>query len=196
VLDGLEGLQSRAELHFRHDGTFSVTPIGAGQARLCWVGDGTSAPTVEQLDGALRRDPWLRERVSRARWVEPCESSRVASVEARAAGVEGLLLAGDAAAPAEPLLADGLHAAMRGGVLAAEEALTELEEPTGQAHRRLKSRRARELTGPWPIARVGRAIVTSPAALTAAAVGARLAPGVAHRLARRWTAAGDAPGRL
>lgn len=196
VLDGLEGLQRRAELHFRHHGTFSVTPIGSGHARLCWVGPGASAPTVRQLDETLRRDPWLRERVSRARWVEPCESSRVASAEARAAGVEGLLLAGDAAAPAEPLLADGLHAAMRGGVLAAEEALTELEQPTGLAHRRLQSRRARELTRPWPVALVGWAIVTSPAALTAAAVGARLAPSLAHRLARRWTAAEPTPGRL
>lgn len=194
VLDGLEGLQSRAELHCRAGGTFSVTPVGSGCARVCWVVAAATAPTIGQLDETLRRDPWLRERAGRARWVASSEASRVAAVEARAVGVEGLLLAGDAAVPAEPLLADGLHAAMRGGVLAGEEAVNELAEPTGLAHRRLQWRRARELARPWPTARIAWAIVTSPGALTAAAAGARLAPNLAHRLVRRWATLGEATG--
>ena len=49
------------------------------------------------------------------------------AVDVAGAGVEGLLLAGDAAGFIDPMTGDGLRLAMRGGELAAEAALESLE---------------------------------------------------------------------
>src|SRR5262249_58463072 len=64
------------------------------------------------------------------------------AVEARAAGVAGLLLAGDAAGFVDPMTGDGLHLAMRGAALAADEILYVLEhgDPTGAPGRLAQAR--------------------------------------------------------
>ena len=71
---------------------------------------------------------------------------------------------------------DGMRFALRGGELAAESALRELESGK-PSHAALAHERAREFSGKWRINRALRALVGSPRALD-------LAAGVA----RRWAA--------
>ena len=90
------------------------------------------------------------------------------AVEVSAAGAPGLLLAGDAAGFVDPMTGDGLRFALRGGELAAEAALYELE--TGfPAHHRLLAARTREFSGKWRINRALRSLVASPQAVSLAA---------------------------
>jgi flavin-dependent dehydrogenase len=89
-------------------------------------------------------------------------------VEARSAGCPGLLLAGDAAGFVDPMTGDGLRFALRGGELAAEAALFELE--TGiAAHAQLHASRHREFSSKWRVNRALRSLVASPRGVQAAA---------------------------
>ena len=98
------------------------------------------------------------------------------AVESTAAGVPGLLLAGDAAGFIDPMTGDGLRFALRGAELAAIETLQTLQHGGAQAHIRLLAARRREFSGKWRFNRVLRALVGSPVAVRAAALGARWAP--------------------
>jgi flavin-dependent dehydrogenase len=101
------------------------------------------------------------------------------AVDTRAAGMPGLLLAGDAAGFIDPMTGDGLHLAMRGAILAAREALSSLEsgDLAGAAGRLALARRD-ALAGKQRFNRALRRLVDSPAAIEAAALGARVAPGL------------------
>ena len=94
------------------------------------------------------------------------------AVDARSAGCPGLLLAGDAAGFVDPMTGDGMRFALRGGELAADAALRELESgvPSFEA---LAASRAREFAGKWRINRALRSLVGSPRGLDAAALLAR-----------------------
>jgi flavin-dependent dehydrogenase len=112
------------------------------------------------------------------------------AVNARAAGADGLLLAGDAAGFVDPMTGDGLHLAMQGAALAAEETLRVLE--TGDfagAPARLARARQRTLGAKLRFNRAVRWLVVRPAAVELASLGARIAPGVIRRAVRY---AGDA----
>ena len=78
---------------------------------------------------------------------------------------------------------DGLRFAMRGAELAAEHALRALERG-GDAHLELGRARAREFSRKWRFNRVVRALVGSPAADSAAALGAAVAPAVVRGMIR------------
>ena len=71
---------------------------------------------------------------------------------------------------------DGLRFALRGGELAADAALRELESGL-PSHQSLAVQRAREFSGKWRINRGLRALIGSPRALDLAAA-----------VARRWAA--------
>lgn len=152
-------------------------------------GAGRPESYAEALDAAVRADPVLRERFSRAHRVSPVAVLGPLATVATAAGMPGLLLAGDAAGFIDPMTGDGLRFALRGGELAAAAALRELDSK-GPAHAWLARRRAEEFSGKWRVNRLLRALVGSPRALDAAAL-----------VARRWAApveyligvAGDVP---
>ena len=79
-----------------------------------------------------------------------------------------MLLAGDAAGFVDPMTGDGLRFALRGGELAAEAALFELQ--TGiPAYKRLEDARRREFSGKWRLNRALRALVASPGGVRIAA---------------------------
>ena len=91
----------------------------------------------------------------------------------------GLLLAGDAAGFVDPMTGDGLHLALRGGWLAAGEALHALETGDfGAAVRRLDARADRGVRREAPLQSMVRRLVEAPAAVELAGLGARVAPGV------------------
>ncbi len=76
---------------------------------------------------AIARDPGLRARFEGAALDDEVRVLGPLASEARAPGVAGLLLAGDAGGFVDPMTGDGVHLAMRSGVLAAREALRALE---------------------------------------------------------------------
>jgi flavin-dependent dehydrogenase len=170
----VDGLTSCGEMHIRADRYIGVAPVPGGVTNVCVVRELGAAFRAERgeidtiIETALATDPVLRERFARARRVSPVSALGPLAIEARAAGVPGLLLAGDAAGFIDPMTGDGLRFAIRGAELAAAHALRELE--TGRAmHGALAEVRRQEFAGKWRMNRVLRSLVASPRAVRAAA---------------------------
>lgn len=170
----VEGLTTCGEMHIRSGGYVGVAPLPDGLTNVCvvcelgstWRAESTEADRITQR--AITSDVALCERFASARRAAPVTVLGPLAVEARAAGVPGLLLAGDAAGFIDPMTGDGLRFAIRGAELAAEYALRELE--TGRAmHRELAAARRREFAGKWRMNRVLRGLVASRGAVHAAA---------------------------
>ena len=190
----VDGMTARGEMHVRTDGYIGVAGLADGLTNVCVVREVASGQSPGILPEAviaraLSCDDRLRERFAGATQVAPASSLGPLAIEARAAGFPGLLLAGDAAGFVDPMTGDGLRFALRGGELAAESALFELE--TGiPGYRRLREARRREFSGKWRINRALRALVGSPAAVRiAAAISARWARPVQYLIG----VAGDIP---
>jgi flavin-dependent dehydrogenase len=142
----VEGLTSRGEMHVRTDGYTGVASLGAGVANVCVVrelvnGKAARIPSDQVIARALAGDPALRERFAGARQISAVAALGPLAVEARAAGCPGLLLAGDAAGFVDPMTGDGLRFALRGGELAAEAALFELQTGVSACNRLEEARR-------------------------------------------------------
>ena len=103
------------------------------------------------------------------------------AVDVESAGVEGMLIAGDAAGFIDPMTGDGLRLAMRGGELAAAAALESLEGRVG-AHLRLAQRRRQELGAKLRVNRLIRSLVAEPIGVSAAAAATRVWPGLLTRV--------------
>jgi flavin-dependent dehydrogenase len=164
------GVTARGEMHVRTDGYIGVAGLGGGVTNVCVVNEiaADRLPPDKVIARAVSSDPELRDRFARARQISPVSSLGPLAVEADAAGCTGLLLAGDAAGFVDPMTGDGLRFALRGGELAAEAALFELE--TGvPAHPRLLETRRREFSGKWRINRALRSLVGNPGAVQVAA---------------------------
>ena len=175
----VDGLTSRGEMHIRPEGYTGVAALGPSLANVCVVRElsptrhGERVTANETIAHALAGDPELRARFARARQVSAVTSLGPLAVDARSAGCPGLLLAGDAAGFVDPMTGDGLRFALRGGELAAEAALFELDTNT-PAHARLWGARRREFAGKWRVNRALRTLVASPRGVQfAAAVSAR-----------------------
>lgn len=179
---GVDGLTSRGEMHIRPDGYIGVAPVGGNIANVCvvrepgrvWPGGPRSA--AESITRAIDSDPALRARFVRTRRISAVTSLGPLAVEASAAGCPGLLLAGDAAGFVDPMTGDGLRFALRGGELAAEAALVELDTGT-PGYERLRQARSHEFSGKWRVNRALRSLVASPRGVELAAA-----------LAGRWSA--------
>jgi geranylgeranyl reductase family protein len=176
----VDGLTSRGEMHIQPEGYTGVAPLDRDVANVCVVRElegaafgGTGAAIVER---AIAGHSALRERFARARRVSPVVTLGPLAVDAIAAGCPGLLLAGDAAGFIDPMTGDGLRFALRGGELAAEAALAELEGKT-PAHEHLRITRKQEFSAKWRLNRVLRSLVAWPRGVSAA-----------EAIASRWDA--------
>jgi flavin-dependent dehydrogenase len=138
----------------------------------------------------LGRDPELRRRFGDQTPIGPLTVLGPLAVDMPNPGVPGLLLAGDAAGFIDPMTGDGLNLAMRGALLAADEATRVLESGdwTG-AVERLKDRRMAAIGSKLRFNRWVRALTASPISVRTAGLAARIAPGLVRRLV---VAAGDA----
>jgi menaquinone-9 beta-reductase len=181
--EGVDGLTSRGEMHIRADGYLGIAPLPRDLANVCVVrtaavGAAFSRPGLAPaapeaiIAGAIAAEPQLRGRFARASRVSDITVLGPLAVESRAAGCPGLLLAGDAAGFVDPMTGDGMRFALRGGELAADAALRELESGT-PSFSALAEARAREFSGKWRINRALRTLVGAPRALGFAAVVAR-----------------------
>ena len=160
-------------MHVRRGHYIGVAPLPDGLVNACLVTEdrrGFDDPTALAA-AALAADPWLGPRFARARLAQPAVSLGPLAVDARAAGMAGLLLAGDAAGFIDPMTGDGLRFAMRGAELAARVALESLEHGTGRPRAARRARRA-EFARKQRFNRALRTIVARPAAVSAGALAA------------------------
>lgn len=182
--EGVEGLGAVGEMHVRTGHYVGVAPAAAGLANLCLVTSSREgmADPASRLWQAIRHDPVLRERCEHARQVAPVVTLGPLAVDARAAGVPGLLLAGDAAGFVDPMTGDGLHLALRGGYLAAAVLLDGADGADASVIGRLHDARRAAFRAKLRFNRVLRCLVGWPMGVTLGAVGASLAPAVLRAL--------------
>lgn len=186
------GLGDRGEMHVREDAYVGIAPLPDGTANVCVVREWHRAAAPlrgDVLAQAIAADPRLRERFAHATRAGAATILGPLAVDSHAAGVPGLLLAGDAAGFVDPMTGDGMRFAIRGAELAAEAALRELT--TGQpAWAWLTAARRREFGAKWRLNRALRGLVAWPAGVR-----------TVSRLAALWSAplapliplAGDVP---
>jgi flavin-dependent dehydrogenase len=175
------------EMHIRGGRYIGVAPLGGGISNVClvlpWAGgacDFRDPPAL--LRNALAAEPELRERFGGRDPVRRPIMLGPLAVDVVRDDLEGLLLAGDAAGFIDPMTGDGLRFAVQGGELAAAAALDALAHGWSGVHARLAEARRRAFAPKWRFNRALRALVSSHAAVRAAAAGARIAPGVVRRL--------------
>jgi flavin-dependent dehydrogenase len=185
TFSGVSAMTSRGEMHIRPGHYVGLAPLPGGLTSVCLVGTAASGgwPDPGQaLAGAVETDRRLRDRFRAATRVSDVRTLGPLATDSQAAGVSGLLLAGDAAGFVDPLTGDGVRLAMRGGMLAADVALAMLEQPSLKGHLRLAALRAAEFDRKLRVNRALRRVVGSPACVRAGVVLARLAPVVLRRL--------------
>jgi len=178
--EGVTDLSDVGEMHVRRGHYIGVAVVPDGLVNACLVVPEARARAIglasaEALEQALGRDEQLGARFRRARRATPVTMLGPLAVDAGSAGVEGLLLAGDAAGFIDPMTGDGMRLAMRGGELAAAAALEALEGRV-DAHVRLAQRRREELGGKLRVNRLLRTLVAAPTGVSLAAAAARVWP--------------------
>ena len=184
--EGVSGQTDCGEMHVRTRGYIGVASVPGGLTNACLVLPARQArqllatPSIA-LEEALAADPLLADRFRGARRVTEASVLGPLAVDASAAGVPGLLLAGDAAGFVDPMTGDGMRLAMRSGELAAEAALRTLAGQT-DAELWLARRRHEEFGRKLRVNRALRAVVARPEAVAIAARGAAVAPSVLRRI--------------
>jgi len=178
-------------MHVRHGHYIGVAPVPGGLTNACLVlphnsGDLPLRRPADVLDRYLKADPELSARFANARAVAPPTMLGPMAVDASGAGEPGLLLAGDAAGFIDPMTGDGLRFALMGAELAAAIVKEALEGtlPIDRAHRELAARRRAAFQSKWRFNRALRALVSSPASVSAAAVTAKVWPSLFGRMIR------------
>jgi len=191
-VSGIVGASDLGEMHIRGRRYVGIAPLTADRCNVCVV-TGPRPPgrtPLGVIQAQVNADPSLRDRFVRARFDAPVRVLGPLAVQAGSCGVNGLLLAGDAAGFVDPMTGDGLHLALRGALLAADEALAALESgDIAGAPSRLAIAR-RQILGPkLRFNRILRRLVETPAAVDLAGWAAHLAPGAVQWAVRH---AGDA----
>jgi menaquinone-9 beta-reductase len=176
--EGVDRVEGFGEMHVRSGHYIGVAPAESGLVNLCLVTStraGMHDPAARLWD-AVRHDPILRERCARARQVAPVVTLGPLAVDARAAGVPGLLLAGDAAGFVDPMTGDGLHIALRGGQLAADVVLQSAGIGDDEVIGRLRRARRDAFGAKIRFNRALRTLVGWPMGVRIGALGAALLP--------------------
>lgn len=185
------------EMHIRQDQYIGICPVPGGLTNACVVVSDPRAGAIADppalLSSALSHDRLLGDRFASARMIGRPTVIGPLAVDTTRAGVDGLLLAGDAAGFIDPMTGDGLRFAIKGAELAADVARRSIENPSVDAAGELTRRRAQAFAGKWRLNRALRRLVASPRAIALASSAARLWPlPVQHLIAR----AGDTNARL
>lgn len=189
--EGVTGLGRRGEMHVRPGHYIGVAPVPGGLANACLVrphqrGRSGWRDPAAALGAAIAADRSLAPRFVHARLIDGPHVLGPMAVEAHAAGVPGMLLAGDAAGFIDPITGDGLRLALEGAAMAASVTLDVLAgrcDP-GQAPFELAARRRAVFAAKWRFNRAVRLAVASSRAVSAAALAARVWPRAFERVIR------------
>ncbi len=181
---GVAGLGTYGEMHVRTDHFVGIAPIPGGLANVCLVTPAQRALSdpAALLSRIVTADALLRDRFVAARRAGPVVSMGPLATDARAAGVAGLLLAGDAAGFIDPITGDGMFFAVRGGEMAARAALEMLDSGRADGHRRLVRLRAAEFGAKWRFNRAVRVVTGSTLGVRLGSASAAVAPWVMRRM--------------
>jgi len=189
--EGVAGVTSFGEMHVRRGRYIGVAPVPSGLTNVCVVVPGGERFMPRTLlERTVAADPQLRERFAGARLASAAAVIGPLAVDADAAGVPGLLLAGDAAGFIDPMTGDGLRFAVRGGELAAEAALAAFAGQSATPHVRLGRARRLEFSAKWRFNRALRRLVDRAVTVELAGAVAAAAPWM---LRRTIGFAGDVP---
>ncbi len=182
----VKGLATCGEMHVRGDRYIGVAPLPGALANVCVVTADRALLRHPHalLHETIHTDRQLAGRFTVATLVGTPRCLGPMAVECEQPGMEGLLLAGDAAGFIDPMTGDGLRFAFRGAELAAHAALQALEHGWDAAHLRLAEARRREFLPKWRFNRTLRSLVASPGAVRVANRGAAVAPVVIRSLIR------------
>ncbi len=193
--EGVVGASTVGEMHVRAGHYLGIAPMPDGLVNACLVAPAALLQRAGGAEQALRHaiaiDPMLADRFARARLATRPAVLGPLAVDALAAGVPGLLLAGDAAGFIDPITGDGLRFAIEGAELAASVAIEALAAGGAGAPAELARRRRAAFAGKWRLNRLLRRLVDSPLALAGAAGAASLVPSLVRALV---AAAGDCDG--
>lgn len=183
--DGPAPAEVFGEMHVRPGWYAGAVRVPGDLINVCVVIDQPEAghPPIDLMRAYLRKDAELARRFAGAEPVEAVSVLGPLAVDAPSAGVPGLFLVGDAAGFIDPMTGDGLNLAMRGALLAAEQAMAVLESGdwTG-AVERLNSRRQEVLGAKLRFNRRVRALTASSVGVRAAGIAAAVMPGVVRRM--------------
>ena len=179
------------EMHVRRGHYVGVAPVPGDLTNVCLVvphtrGDGGWRDPAALLREVVRTDPMLAQRFTDAELVDRPHVLGPMAIDARAAGVEGMLLAGDAAGFIDPITGDGLRLALESGTMTAQvvqQVLTGTID-RAEAAAALAHKRHAAFSTKWRFNRVVRSLVATPPAISAAALVARVAPPVFQRVIR------------
>jgi menaquinone-9 beta-reductase len=193
-MEGVAGVGTFGEMHVRRGRYIGIAPVPSGQTNVCLVVPHTVALADPRgvLLAAVAADPALRERFASARLTDSPVVIGPLAVDARTAGIPGLLLAGDAAGFIDPMTGDGLRFAFRGGELAGAVAVAALAGRVARPHEVLTRARRREFSAKWRFNRSLRRLVDHDLTVGLAARAAHAAPWL---LRRTVAFAGDVPAR-
>ena len=184
--EGQTGTRAMGEMHIHAGRYVGVAPLPGGLTNVCVVGTpdtlGRLTDPLYVLRTAINRNPMLRDRFAGARFVTRPAVLGPLAIDSTAAGIAGLLLAGDAAGFVDPMTGDGLRFALRGGELAAETAIDILATGNVDGHIALAHKRRSAFASKWRFDRAVRRLVDSPAALRIATFGAAVAPACIRHL--------------
>jgi flavin-dependent dehydrogenase len=186
-VDRVDGLGDLGEMHIRPGWYMGIAPVAGGVVNVCVVtgrARGAAAP-MDVIRTAIRSERELADRFAATAFDGPVRVLGPLAWDVRRPGMRGLLLVGDAGGFVDPMTGDGLSLAMRSALVGAAEVQRTLE--TGDldgAVDRLTEARADAFGSKLRFNRVVRRLVDSPAALGAAAYGARLFPGLVARAVR------------
>jgi flavin-dependent dehydrogenase len=177
IFQGVDGGSHFGEMHVRTRCYIGLAPLAGGLTNACVVTDDrASLRNPDVLVQSLHDDPQIRARFERADLVTGPLLLGPLAVDVKAAGMPGMLLAGDAAGFIDPMTGDGVRFAFRGGELAALEALRALAGGWQDAHQRLASARRTEFGAKWRFNRMLRSVAASPRAILAASHLSRVSP--------------------
>lgn len=188
--EGVDGMDSYGEMHVRPGAYIGIAPLPGGVTNACLVPTHGARMAWRDpalvLQSALRADPCLAPRFARAQLLDTPRVLGPLAVETTGAGVDGMLLAGDAAGFVDPMTGDGLRFAIEGAMLAAEVAQGVLGGTIAResAATVLSWRRRRAFGRKHRVNRALRRLVASPRAVAGATHAARVCPRVFERLVR------------
>jgi menaquinone-9 beta-reductase len=186
----VEGMGTMGEMHVRAGRYIGVAPTPDERTNVCVVtsrsiGADWRVP-ASLIESTVATDPQLAPRFVRAHRVTPATVLGPMAIDVAAAGRAGLLLAGDAAGFIDPMTGDGLRFALDGAELAAAVAIDVLAGRVcrGRMAVELGRRRRERFARKWLFNRAVRRFVDYPAGIAAAALTARVLPGLFAQMIR------------
>jgi flavin-dependent dehydrogenase len=170
---GIEGMSDAGEIHIEKKGYSGMASVDGGITNVAIVVPASRSAEISGdrtafLENWFASRPRFASRFASAERVSQVRATGPFATSAKVAWTPGAALVGDAADFFDPITGEGVFAALRGGELLAEHALTELSENGNGKHsglRAYEAARRRAFSGKWKIEKMLGYSIESPAML-------------------------------